>query len=126
MPWLIGVPDSRAARQCYTMLLPFDLRWSLLTGLTDTPVPCLQHNVSKRVWECYDDLKNIEDLEAGIGVLGAFIQRWVDKSLPENRSDVRACPSVPMSACFAFWTLRPRHACTGLATAGRVQGIRDG
>ena len=88
-------------------------------------MPCVQNNVSRRVWECYDDLRNIEDLEAGIGVLGAFIQRWVEKSLPENRSDVRACPSFCMLACFVFWTLRLHPSCAGLATAGRIQGVRD-
>ena len=52
-------------------------------------MPSLQNDVSKRVWECYDALRAIEDLEAGIGVLGAFVQRWVDNVSPENCSDVR-------------------------------------
>ena len=68
-------------------------------------MPCLQADVSKRVWECYDALRDIEDLEAGLGVLGAFVQRWVDNVQPENRSDVRACWPACMSACFAVFLI---------------------
>lgn len=76
---------------------------AMLIGVGDTVHVatrlCTQGNISDRAWHAFSAMRGIEELEEGIGVFAAFVQRWIERRRPEHRADVREPPRYGF-ACF--------------------------